>query len=59
MVMFFLPVKYHNVYGYLVTQYDIGVFLISLVMFTVILFSIVQKGVELDRIDRKGWRVKM
>jgi phosphatidylglycerophosphate synthase len=56
-VMFFLPVKYLDIYGHLVTQYDIGVLLLSVIMLVVILFSIVQKGIELDRIDRKRWKV--
>ena len=55
-VLFFLPVKYYDVLGHWVTQYDFVVFGVSVIMFLVILVSIIQKGVELDRIDRKKWK---
>ncbi len=54
-VLFFLPVKYFDVYGHWLTQYDFVIFGVSAIMFVVILVSILQKGLELDRIDRKKW----
>ena len=54
-VMFFLPVRYFDILGHYLTQYDLfGVFAV-IVMFGVIVFSILTKGVELDKIDRKKW----
>lgn len=55
-VMFFMPVKYFDVYGHYLTQYDFGVFFTSVIMFFVIVFSIITKGIELDKIDKKKWR---
>ncbi|NLZ24256.1 hypothetical protein GX888_00705 [Candidatus Dojkabacteria bacterium] len=55
-IMFFMPVKYFDVYGHYLTQYDYAVLFTSVIMFLVIIFSIITKGVELDKIDRKKWR---
>jgi archaetidylinositol phosphate synthase len=55
MVMFFMPVRYFEIYGHYLTQYDFGVILLSLIMFGIILYSIISKGMELDRIDKKRW----
>lgn len=52
-VMYFLPVKYYEVIGYTFTQYDLfGIFAV-VVMFLLIAFSVLSKGVELDKMDRK------
>jgi phosphatidylglycerophosphate synthase len=53
--MYFLPVNYYEIYGYLGTQYDIGVFILSLIMFLILLVSIVTKGIELHKKDIKNW----
>ena len=55
-VIFFLPVRYFDVLGHMLTQYDFAVLGISLIMFVVVIVSILQKGIELDRIDRKRWK---
>ncbi len=52
-VMFFLPVKYYEVIGYTFTQYDLFAIFAVVVMFLVILFSVLSKGIELDKLDRK------
>ena len=54
-VMFFLPVKYYDIYGYNLTQYDLFTSVAVLIMFGVIVYSILSKGIELDKIDRKRW----
>jgi len=55
-VIFFLPVRYFDVLGHMLTQYDFVVLGMSLIMFVVVIVSILQKGVELDRIDRGKWK---
>jgi phosphatidylglycerophosphate synthase len=54
-VMFFLPINYYDIYGYIATQYDLGVFALSTVMFLMLTVSIVTKGIELHRKDTKNW----
>ena len=56
LVIFFQPVNYFNILGHYLTQYDFAVFGITIAMFLVIVVSILQKGAELDRIDRKEWK---
>ncbi len=53
--MFFSKVRYLDVYGYVVTQYDIGLFVLSVVMAAVLFVSIIKKGIELHKIDTKDW----
>ncbi len=55
LVMFFVPVKYYEVIGYTLTQYDIFASLVVGIMFLIIVFSILSKGVELNKIDTKDW----
>jgi len=53
--MFFSPINYYNIYGYLATQYDIGLFILSVIMFGILIVSIVTKGIELHKRDIKNW----
>lgn len=55
-VMFFLPVKYFDILGYTLTQYDFFASFAVVVMGMIILFSILSKAIELDKIDRKRWK---
>ena len=55
-VMFFLPVKYFDIWGYTLTQYDFFASFAVVVMGMIILFSILSKAIELDKIDRKRWK---
>lgn len=55
-VMFFLPVKYFDILGYTLTQYDFFASFAVVVMAMIILFSILSKAIELDKIDRKRWK---
>ena len=55
-VMFFLPVKYFDIWGYTLTQYDLFATFAVVVMFIILISSIVSKGVELDEIDRAKWK---
>ena len=57
-VMFFLPVKYFDIFGYNLTQYDLFASLAVIIMFLVIVYSIVSKGMELNKIDKKKWEKK-
>lgn len=56
LVMFFCPITYYNILGHFVTGYDFAVLGVAIIMFLVIIVSILQKGTELDRIDRKKWK---
>jgi phosphatidylglycerophosphate synthase len=53
--MFFSPINYYNIYGYIVTQYDIAIFSLSLIMFIILIVTIVTKGIELHKKDVKNW----
>ncbi len=53
--MFLAPVRYFDIYGHSLTQYDLVFAGMSVAMFVVLVFSILQKGIELDRIDRETW----
>lgn len=55
-VMFFLPVKYFDILGYTLTQYDFFASFAVVVMGMIIIFSILSKAIELDKIDRKRWK---
>ncbi len=55
-VMFFLPVKYYDIWGYSLTQYDLFASFAVVVMSIILVFSILSKGIELDKIDRKRWK---
>ena len=54
-VMFFMPVKYYDIYGYLVTQYDIVVLVLSVLMFLILISEIVKNGIRLNKEDTKDW----
>ena len=54
--MFFIPVRYFDIWGYTLTQYDLFATFAVVVMFIILIFSIVSKGVELDKIDRAKWK---
>ena len=53
--MFFAPINYYDIYGYSVTQYDIGLFSLSVIMFGILIVTIVTKGIELHKRDTKNW----
>ena len=53
--MFFSKVFYFDIYGYTLTQYDIVLFVLAVIMAGVLLVSIIKKGVELNKIDTKDW----
>lgn len=57
-VMFFVPVKYFDIWGYNLTQYDLVAGIIVIIMFLIILFSIISKGIELNKLDTKDWPKK-
>jgi hypothetical protein len=54
-VMFFLPVQTYDIYGYLLSQYDIVVFVLSALMFLVLIIDIIKNGLKLHREDIKNW----
>ncbi len=54
-VMFFVPVKYFGVLGYYLTQYDLFAVFAIIIMFLIILFSVITKGIELEKVDRMKW----
>lgn len=54
-VMFFLPIYYYSPFGYSITQYDIGLLLLTIIMFCILIVSIITKGIELDKKDTKNW----
>jgi phosphatidylglycerophosphate synthase len=54
-IMFFMPVKYYDIYGYLVTQYDIVVLVLSVLMFLILISEIVKNGIRLNKEDTKDW----
>lgn len=54
-VMFFIPVKSYDIYGYLVTQYDIVVLVLSVLMFLILISEIVKNGIRLNKEDTKDW----
>ncbi len=53
--MFFSPINYYNIYGYIITQYDISLLLLSAIMFGILIVDIISKGIELNRKDTKNW----
>ena len=54
--MFFSRVVYFNFSNYYLTQYDIGLLIIILIMSVILIVSIVKKGIELNKIDTKDWK---
>jgi len=54
-IMFFIPVNSYDIYGYLVSQYDIVVFVLSVLMFLILITDIIRNGLELHREDVKNW----
>ena len=55
MVMFFVSVTYYDIYGYIITQYDIVLFVLSVIMFLILIGNIISKGIELHKKDTKNW----
>lgn len=53
--MFFSPVNYYNIYGYIITQYDISLLILSTIMFGILIVNIISKGIELNKKDTKNW----
>lgn len=54
--MFLSNVKYFDIYGHSLTQYDLGVLVMSVIMFGVLIFSVIKKGIELHKIDIARWK---
>jgi len=54
-IIFFLPVKYFEIWRYTFTQYDLFAIFAVVVMSIILISSIVSKGIELDKIDKKRW----
>ena len=53
--MIFSPVNYYNIYGHVITQYDVSLLFLSLIMFVILIWSIISKGIELNKKDTKDW----
>ena len=53
--MFFSKIHYFDIYKYTVTQYDVVLFAVTVIMACVLLVSIIKKGLELHKIDIKNW----
>lgn len=53
--MFFSKVHYFDIYGHMLTQYDIALFALTVIMAGILLVSIIRKGIELNKIDTKDW----
>jgi len=53
--MFFSKIHYFDILGHMLTQYDIALFVLTVLMAVVLLVSIVKKGIELNKIDTKDW----
>ena len=53
--MFFIPINTYNIFNYIVTQYDIAVMILSVIMFLMLIVSIISKGIELHKKDVKNW----
>lgn len=53
--MFFLSINTYEISGYLVTQYDIVVLVLSVLMLIILLVDIFKNGIELHREDIKNW----
>jgi hypothetical protein len=54
--MYFAEVKYFDILGHMLTQYDFGVLAISIIMMIILIVSIIKKGIELDKLDTLGWK---
>lgn len=53
--MYLDKVRYFNIYGHYITQYDIVAAVGSVIMFLVLIVSIIRKGIELNKQDTLGW----
>jgi len=53
--MYFTNIQYFDIYGHFLTQYDIGILVLSMIMFLVLIITILQKGIELNKQDTLGW----
>lgn len=53
--IFFAKVKYFNIWGYGLTQFDLGMLVVITIMAIILLVSIIKKGIELNKIDTKDW----
>ena len=54
--MYLVPVEYFKIFYWHISQYDIAFLLGSIAMAVVLFFSILKKGIELDRVDKKRWK---
>lgn len=54
--MFFSPIKYYNILGQYVSQYDAAFLIVSILMGLLLLYSLITKGIELDKKDRANWK---
>ena len=53
--MYFVDIQYVDIYGHFLTQYDIGILILSIIMFIILIVSILQKGIELNKQDTLDW----
>jgi len=53
--LFFSKVMYLNIWGNLLTQFDLGMLILTAIMAMILFFSIIKKGIELNKIDTKDW----
>lgn len=54
--MFFSKVRYFDIWGHSLTQYDLGTLVLTVVMFGILAVSIIKKGIELHKIDIAKWK---
>jgi len=54
--MYFIPVQYYTIYDHFLTQYDFLLLGLAMLMFIILLFSIVRKGIMLHKQDIKNWK---
>jgi phosphatidylglycerophosphate synthase len=54
-LMYFDKIRYFDIYGHILTQYDFIVFGIAVIMFLVLVVSIIRKGIELNKQDTIDW----
>jgi phosphatidylglycerophosphate synthase len=55
--MYLAPIEYFRLFNWHISQYDIAFLIVSILMGIVLFVSILKKGVELDREDKKRWKV--
>lgn len=54
--MYIAPVEYFKVFSQYISQYDIAILLVCIGMAAVLFFSVIKKGLELDKVDKAKWK---